>query len=386
MALPLRKLRTGLPVLGCFGGGSLYGWSGYLPAVSDHFAVDNAAASMVFSLALMSFTLGVLLAPLLLSRIAQRFRLPLLAGLGVLWLGCAGGSDGFAAFVIAYGLCFGFTSGVLYNHAVSVASGTASATFLVPVSVAAFGLGGAVFGPLQVWLTAAGLGLWSVLPALICLGLVAALALLTEPMVQVDSGKPVKPTPILRPDRKIGLLGLIFAAGSCSGLIVLGLAAQILPSGAEGVGPASLAVFLAATGNTLGRLSSSWSVGRFGPTRGIAGALVLSMGTLAALMLTTDTRIFVALLFLVAFAYGQIAATMPLLVRSQVAGPAFSGTFGWVFIGWGVAGLVGPWGAGWLLDSTGTIRFSLVLCIALSALSLWLVLKFDGRNQAEDVH
>ncbi len=385
MSWARQRVYSGLTILGCFGGGSLYGWSGYLPAVRAHFSVSNATGGMVFSLALVSFTLGVLLGPVLMAGVSPRFRLPLLAGLAVLSLGGAGGSAGFPGFVIAYGICFGFMSGALYNHAISEASRTVCATILVPLSVAAFGLGGAVFGPVQVWLTALGWGLWSLLPALVCLGAAAGLALVVRLPVENERVEAALFEPMITPDRRIVTLGLVFAAGSCSGLIVMGFAAQVLPIGADSMGLASLAIFLAAIGNTLGRLSSALTAGWFGPARGMAGALVLSMIALGGLIVATAPGVIVGVLFFVAFAYGQLAATMPLLVREHVSGPAFSGAFGWVFIGWGVAGLVGPWTAGWLLDATGTMNLSLFICIALGALGLGLVLKLPVPDaRAED--
>ena len=386
MSLAARRFHFVLTILGCFGGGSLYGWSGYQPAVRAQFAVSNAAASMVFSLALVSFTLGVLLGPMLLTRVPPRFRLPLLAGPAALSLCVSGASTGFSGFVMAYGISFGFVSGAIYNHTISMASASHAATLLVPVSVAAFGFGGAVFGPVHVWLTANGWGLWSIAPALICLTVVALLAFGAQAQTGTEKTTSARPTPMVRPDKTIAILWIIFAAGSCSGLIVLGFAAQILPPAAEGVGLESLAIFLAALGNTMGRLSSAVTAGRFGPARGIAGALVLSMIALAGLTITATPGVVIGLLFLVAFAYGQLAATTPLLVKSQVGGAAFPGAFGWVFTGWGVAGLVGPWSAGWLLDATGTLRFSLVACIALAALSFWLVLRFPTRDPAEEIY
>jgi OFA family oxalate/formate antiporter-like MFS transporter len=339
---------------------------------------------MVFSMALVSFTLGVLLGPMLLGRVPQHFRLPLLAGLAALSLAVAARSTGFVGFAVAYGVSFGFASGAVYNHAISMAAASAAPTLLVPVSVAAFGLGGAVFGPVQVWLTALGWGLWSSVPALACLAAVAGATLLLKPPPQSPISEPPAPVLVIKPDKRTAILWLIFAAGSCSGLIVLGFAAQILPQGPGRIGLASLAIFLTTLGNTLGRLSCAITAKILGPVRCIAGSLILSILALTGLIFTTEPDIVVALLFFVAFAYGQLAATTPLLVRSQVTGSDFSGTFGWVFTGWGVAGLVGPWTAGWLLDATGTLRTSLMACIALAALSLWLVLCFTTRDQREE--
>jgi hypothetical protein len=354
-----------------------------LSGVRAHFDVSTAATSMIFSIALVSFTLGVLLAPLLLARVPQHFRLALLAGLAALSLGLAGTSSGFARFTIAYGACFGFTAGLLYNHAVSLASASGRATLLVPVSVAAFGLGGAVFGPVQIWLMGAGWALWSVAPALACLILTSVLSLAVRPMPMSPSVNAIPRQTLTKPDRKIAQLWVIFAAGSCSGLIVLGLAAQLLPPGANGVGMASLAIFLATIGNTLGRLASSLSTKWFGPKRGLAGALVLSILTLGGLIFSASPGAVVSFLFAAALAYGVLAATMPLLVRAHVSDAAFACSFGWVFTGWGVAGLIGPWTAGWLLDVTGTVQISLIICMALAALSLILVLRMRQDKTPE---
>ncbi len=381
MSLATRRTHLVLTIAGCFGGGSLYGWSGYLPTVREQFDVNNASASMVFSLALVGFTFGVLLGPVLLTRVPRHLRLPVLAGTATLSLAIAGASLTFAGFTVAYGACFGFTSGALYNFAVSAASASDKPTLLVPVSVAAFGLGGAVFGPLNVWLASAGWSLWSVAPALVCLALVAAGALVWKPSAgPSDVSQNLAPV-IVRPTKTLATLWVIFAAGSCCGLIVLGFAAQFLVLSGEDVGLAGLAVFLVALGNTLGRLSCAVTVRHFGPARGVAGALILSMLSLVCLAITAAPIAVVALLFVVAFAYGQLAATIPLLVKAHVSPAAFSGAFGLVFTGWGVAGLIGPWTAGWVLDATGTLQYALVICMALAALSLWLVLRL-ARDHA----
>lgn len=83
----------------------------------------------------------------------------------------------------------------------------------------------------------------------------------------------------------------------------------------------------------------------------------------------------VAWLFLIAFSYGQVASQTPLLVSRHFSGSAFPSAFGWVFTGWGVAGLLGPWGAGWVLEMTGDLRFALLGCILICLLGLWLTIR-----------
>jgi OFA family oxalate/formate antiporter-like MFS transporter len=376
MARAARNAHLALIILGCFGGGSLYGWSGYLPAVRASLGVGNAAASMVFSLALVSFTLGVLLGPALFGRVPERVRLPLIAGLAVAALSLSGASTGLTGFALAYGAGFGFASGALYNHAVSHASATASATVFVPVSVAAFGLGGAVFGPVHLWLGAAGWGLWSVLPALVCLAAVGVLAMICPPAGDSAPARAIGAHGQAGPHRRADLGHL--CCGVLFGPDRVGLCRADRPAGrrARGACDLSRSTWQHAGAAVLGGQRGPFRPGarhRGGvdPVDGCAGRA--DPGDRAG----TRRRALVPR----GLAYGQLAATTPLLVRSQVSPTVFAGSFGWVFTGWGVAGLAGPWTAGWLLDATGTLRPALIACITLAGLSLVLVLRFAASDR-----
>ena len=371
------RLGVVLPVLGCFGGGSLYGWSGLMPAVQDAFSVGSAAASMVFSFALASFTMGVLLSPLLLGRIPSRLRLVAIALVAAESLALSCLAPNFAIFVAAYGVGFGFSSGALYSYAIARASTSESPNLWVPVSVAAFGLGGVIFGPANIWLTELGWSLRSVVPALACLVIVAAAALFGSAGQSDEGTKSQADMQFVWPDRIVLNLWAIFAAGSFAGLIVLGLASTFLM---EDAGSKAAAVFAVAAGNTIGRLSAAFVASRFGPAPGIMGALSLSVLALAGLALAGISGVVIALLFLVALSYGQVASQTPLLVSRYVPAPSFASSFGWVFTGWGVAGLLGPWGAGWLLERSGDLRIALFGCIALCLLGLFLTKRLSATG------
>jgi len=372
----MRRAAPVVPILACFGGGSLYGWSGYMPAVQARFDLGHGAGGLVFSLALVSFTAGVLLGPSLLARLPERRQILCAAAFAAAGLLGAALSSGLALFAFGFSVVFGGASGALYNLAVSIGARHARAHFLVPISVAVFALGGAVFGPLHLWLGAQGWGLWSVWPALAVLLCVVGLSLGLTPVPaptghSAETRVPVANAELLR-------LWAVFAAGSCAGLVVLGFAAQMV--GAEAAF-AARAIGLAAVGNTLGRLSAAPVAHRFGPAKGMAFALALTILALGGLMLRGTPDMVTATLFCVALGYGHLAAQMPLLVRAQVPQADFSRAFGWVFTGWGVAGLAGPWTAGVLFDAAGSMRPALMLCAVLCALSLGLLVPVVARSR-----
>ncbi|WP_421855933.1 hypothetical protein [Oricola sp.] len=374
-AIDVRASGIALPILACFGGGSLYGWSGYLPAVQAAYGLSYASVSMVFSLAIASFTLGVLFGPAVIARLPGEVRLAALAAAALVCLLVASLSPTFPLFVAAYGAGFGAISGAIYNHALSEASKKLRATLFVPVTVAAFGLGGALFGPLANWLGAGGWGLWSTAPAALCLAVTAALSFAIRPAHHRDRAEGGEPSAGLSfPERNGVAMWAIFACGSLSGLVVLGFSAQILSTSATPA-LAGLAIFLAAAGNTLGRLAAAPMARLLAPASAVAMALAITGAAVACLIFAEGHGAAVAFLFLAAFGYGNLASNMPLLVKARLGVAGFSAAFGWVFTGWGVAGLAGPWGAGYILDVTGGFRLVLVACLAASLIGLLLSLR-----------
>lgn len=328
---------------------------------------------MVFSVALVSFTMGVLLGPPLTRRIKRANCLSGLSGGAALALLAASLSPSFAGFLVAYSVAFGFLSGALYNFALSQAAESSRPNLLLPFSVAAFGLGGAIFGPVSLWLTENGMGLWSMAPAMACLAIVCAISMLGGALEEAEPIAAISATGFVRPDANTVLLWAIFAAGSFPGLIILGFASQIMPQAGSGLVLAGFAVFLAAVGNTLGRLAASPVAGLVGSSRGVFLSFILTLSALAGLLLARGSGASVAWLFLAAFAYGHLAANMPLYVRANVGPEAFPGVFGWVFTGWGFAGFVGPWVAGGLLDLTGRFTFSLMVSAGVASIGLVLI-------------
>lgn len=363
--------RMGLAMAGCLAAGSLYGQGALAPALVARFGASHAQTGQVFSLAILAFTLGVLAAPRLARRLGSQRILGMALACGAAMVAGAAAAPTFAAFLAAFSLGFGACAGVVYIVAVDVAARGPRPSWGVPLAVAAFGLGGAVFGAVLAAEVAAGAGLGAL--ALVALPL-AAVAL---PVLLLARGQAPDVPPAATGGRPAALplrLWLVFAAGSLGGLVALGLAQPILADRGAETGLAAAVVVAVALGNVIGRLGVGVLARGLHPSRIVALAQGTGGLSLVALLWPVRPEVAFALVVLVALSYGVTAAGVPLLTRAGVGPQRFAATFALVFTGWGTAGLVGPWLAGALRDATGSWASGLALAALGSAVSLALVL------------
>lgn len=361
-------LPVALAALGCLGAGSLYGWSALAPALVARFDVSHAETGQTFSLAILGFTAGALVLP----RLGPRGLGPLAAALasGALLVALAGRAPGFGSFLAFYSLGFGTTAGCTYIAAVEIASRGPRPTWGVPLVVAAFGLGGALFGGLLGGRVAAGAGLaaldW-VAGALLLAAAATALARTrgSRP-ASLEQGGPLG-GPILR-------LWVVFAAGSLGGLVALGLAQPIAADRGAGPGLAAAIVVAVALGNVAGRLGAGLLAARLSPVAALLVAQALGLLALLGLLVPAGPAAAALLMTGVAAGYGLTAAGVPLLARETLGPAAFARGYGVAFTGWGAAGLVGPWLAGSLRDATGTWGSGLALAAGGSVVALLALL------------
>jgi OFA family oxalate/formate antiporter-like MFS transporter len=324
----------------------------------------------VFSLAVLAFTAGVLAAPGLARRLGNLRLLGMALALGAAMASAAAVAPGFAVFLAVYSLGFGASAGVVYIAAVDIAARGQQPEWRVPLAVAAFGLGGAIFGAVLAARVAAGAGLgglaWVALP----------LAAVSVPVLVLARGPDDRPLPPQagRPATWPVRLWVVFAPGSLGGLVALGLAQPILTDRGAGPGLGGTVVVAVALGNVAGRLGAGVLARGLHPARIVAAAQAAGGLALLSLLAPAGPGVALGLITLVALAYGVTAAAVPLLTRAEVGPQHFAATFALVFTGWGTAGLVGPWLAGALRDATGSWASGLALAALGSAVSLVLVL------------
>ena len=156
--------------------GGLYAWSAVIPAIRESFSSTTEQAGMVFSFAILAFFIAVFLVP----RAGRKFHGLRAGGVfgaaGSIFLGISAVAPNYFIFLVGFGLGFGFASGGIYIVVLDLAGRARNPKLMVPVMVAAFGLGGALFGPLLRLLVAAGGGLASLSAIAAPLACVSALA------------------------------------------------------------------------------------------------------------------------------------------------------------------------------------------------------------------
>ena len=377
-----------------FAAGALYAWSAMVPALQENFDVGVKQAGFVFSLSIVGFTVAVLAFPHLRERLPRIGNAAFFCVFGAVALVAAALSWGFYPFAISYGLGFGVASGAIYAACLQdVAFETPEeANILTGCVVAAFGLGGAVFGPALRLLVAYGLGLQALFAPAFCLLVVGLLTGVMAGMLAANHS--VQDRPLEKGARQevpasatisggvlVGLLWCGFAFGSASGLMTIGLASVMIEDAGGAVALSSAALAAIALANSAGRLTAGFltrivglsALLLLGPSLALAGFAVIAL---------SDGPVALAIaLTIVAGTYGLVASTYPIITRSLFGADSFGRRYGVIFTAWGVAGLISPWLAGALFDWTGEFDHALSAGAFAAALALAFAIAICRRAQ-----
>lgn len=351
----------------CFCAGGLYGWSALIAPLQAAFDVSTAQTGLVFSIAIVCFTLSVTTAPYLLSQVAPLRRLAIFAFGAAVSLLLASMAPSYPSFVVFFSAGFGTFSGAIYISSLGLAAQSSSPLQSTPFMVAAFGVGGAVFGPAWRLLEVTELGIAMLWPLAIALALSALLAwCISQSRVTVAS--PIATaTKTVRPvhGTTLSLIWLIFAFGSFAGLMVLGLAAKMLETANASVALSSITLAGIALGNTLGRISVAGFTQIMRPITSVFIALSIGGVGIILTLLDASSAALAAGMCLIAAGYGVLASAIPSLTRAIYGAKAFQRRFALIFSAWGVAGFFAPWITGAIFDATG--NFDPAVYLALGA-------------------
>jgi hypothetical protein len=368
--------------------GLLYTWSLFILPIEGALGLNRADLGLISSIALVSFTMGVMVLPIIVSRIgkfqAAIIAFALMAG-GHLVFGI---STSWITLILGYGFGFGFGSGLAYGFALSLAASLPAGIRApsIGLSLGAFALSGIVLPVvLSNWIstTAPGIAFLRIGIATLVVGVLCSLALLGAAGVVRDSDKTV--LPLSRPisiDKPFLILSLILFLICFTGLAVVSQATAIAAD--AGITVASYAT----TALTVGYLAGSLIGAPFAERSGERNALLsLSIFTfLGLLAIITQLQVFLFIgSILTGLTLGGVGSIMPVLLGIRYGATNISRLFGRMIIGYGLAGLTAPGIAGLLFVSAQSYTPTLVLCIAMTALSLTAALALRKLTIKQDV-
>lgn len=167
----------------------------------------------------------------------------------------------------------------------------------------------------------------------------------------------------------------MLTCGAFSGLMVISQASPIAQK-VVGMTPAKAAEAVSALAlfNGAGRVLAGWLSDRFGPVRTLQAVFFLYMSGLGLLIMTHPGRalIFFIGIALIGFCFGSFMGIFPGFTADQFGTKNNSVNYGIMFIGFALAGFLGPMGMSALRQVSGSYITSFQLGIVLCVIGLIL--------------
>lgn len=346
--------------------GALYAWSVFVPGLEIEVGVTRAEISTVFSIAVVTFTAGNLIAAALFGRLP----VPLLPAAGAV-LAVAGlfhaATGDYTALLIGYGGMFGLAAGISYNSALQTAQAALPGRpgLANGIAISAFALGAMV----SAWLLAGRIEIAGARDTLWIMGVAVGICALTAAAAFMicDVRLHRAGWTGLKSDEKhlFGICWIGMLLGAFAGLIAIGHAAPIILYFGGTPADAVLGATLIGLGNAAGRLCAGW----LGDIIGIRSVAAIShltgtAGFMFALSMTDATGALITVVS-AGFAYGLVSGAYPAGLSILMGREAHGRNFALLLTAWGIAGLAGPFVGGYFFDLTGEYQIPLEMgCIA----------------------
>jgi MFS transporter, OFA family, oxalate/formate antiporter len=297
--------------------GLLYTWSLFIIPIEGALGLNRADLGLISSVALVSFTMGVMILPIIVYRIEKLYTAILAFALMAAGHLIFGISSSWISLILGYGLGFGVGSGLAYGFALSLASSLPAGirALSIGLSLGAFALSGIVL-PIVLgnWIstTAPGAAFMRIGIATLFVGVLCSSALVGAAGVVRISDK--RALPLSRPisiDKPFLILSLILFLICFAGLAVVSQATAIAT--AAGITAAGYAT----TALTVGYLAGSLIGAPFAEQSGERNTLLLlSIFTfLGLLAIITQSQVFLYIgSILTGLTLGGVGSIMPVLL------------------------------------------------------------------------
>lgn len=356
--------------------GLIYAYSVLLAPLKAEFAWPMSGMTFIFALSISAFTVGGLASGRLMAR--RRVRRGLLLGASLLLVGFLGvphaaGAESLAFAALMYGMLASFGIGLVYNIVIPVVSAwfPDKPGFAQGVCLMGFGMGGFLLGPLAT-------GLYAMFPWRVvigCLGVVfAALIVASSFVIRAPRLDEIGlPEPVAGPARDAGagegechgLLSspvfyleflFLFFMGS-NGMGITGIGRELpLTLGVDDMAAAFIIGFVN-IGSGIGRFGGGVLLDRIGCERSMLGIAVMGVASpaiVAASLAMGSVALQLSGCLLFGVSWGAAIVTMPFITRREWGQADLAQNMAVVNTHSIFGALAGSFGAGLLIEATGS--------------------------------
>lgn len=372
--------------------GLIYAYSVLLAPLKAEFAWPMSGMTFIFALSITAFTVGGLASGRLMAR--RRVRRGLLLGASLLLVGFLGvphaaGAESLAFAALMYGMLASFGIGLVYNIVIPAVSAwfPDKPGFAQGVCLMGFGMGGFLLGPLAT-------GLYAMFPWRVvigCLGVVfAALIVASSFVIRAPRLDEIGlPEPVAGPARDAGagegechgLLSspvfyleflFLFFMGS-NGMGITGIGRELpLTLGVDDMAAAFIIGFVN-IGSGIGRFGGGVLLDRIGCERSMLGIAVMGVASpaiVAASLAMGSVALQLSGCLLFGVSWGAAIVTMPFITRREWGQADLAQNMAVVNTHSIFGALAGSFGAGLLIEATGSFYpvLGVMVVFALGAL------------------
>ncbi|OAN17672.1 oxalate:formate antiporter [Photobacterium jeanii] len=370
--------------------GILYAWSVFKKALVVDLGWSNADASMPYTIAIITFSLSLLVAGILQDRMGPRRVLILgavMVGLGMI-------ASSFATSPIMLILTFGILTGCGIGFGYACLSPAAMKWFhpskkgLVNGLIAAgFGLAAVYLAPLTSNLIAS----YGINTSFLILGI--AVLLIAVPLactinnppagytpevpanLSGDAAKAAKPVDInwrgMLKTPQFYSLWFMYALASAAGLMIIGNITSIASLQAD-ISDAAYLVVILAIFNSGGRIAAGILSDKIGGVKTLMLAFI--MQGINMVMFATFQSDFTLMIgaAVAGVGYGTLLAVFPSIIADFYGLKNYGANYGVLYTAWGISGFIGPVVAAVAVDMTGTYTMAYTVCAAMVGVAIFL--------------
>jgi OFA family oxalate/formate antiporter-like MFS transporter len=363
--------------------GSIHCFSVFLVPFEELLNRPRADISLFYSFALIFLTVSVLFGHHVYHRIKPATMITLScagAGAGLI---LSGFSTSWWLGFLGYSVLFGVSNGFAYGYVLQLVGRALPEKkgFAMAAVTAAYAVGSVIFSLILARVIEAS----SLAVALTIMGVIIGLCGLLSATVMAKTGvsysvelKTDATQAITAPIGLIVLLWLSYGTAVLAGLMAIGHAAGIVQSLGGEYHLASWGAVFIGIGSSIGGFFIGWFISALNMNKWLLALPLISAISIALLIFTDSPTSAILLLTVVGFSYGAVISVYPFTISEYFGVSLGPKVYGLVFTAWGFAGLVGPWTAGQLFDSSGQY-FTALLMASLLGLASTMIYFYTSR-------